>query len=87
VHRIVVVREQLRHPHFKLARWSSLTMANPDLAAPSAAILPNPMIHVLSRASRPSCNQLRKSSSAASQIRFANLATSPLAFGGCAVPR
>jgi len=38
------------------------SMANLDLAAPSAAILPNYDFHVLSRAFRPSWNQLRKSS-------------------------
>jgi hypothetical protein len=44
------------------------SMANLDLAAPSPDILPNPTIfHSLSRACRPSRNQLRKSSSAASQ--------------------
>jgi hypothetical protein len=40
------------------------SMANPDLAAPSIAILSNPYdFHSLSRASRPSRNQLRKLSS------------------------
>ena len=39
------------------------SMANLDLAAPSTAILSNPDdFHSLSRASRPSRNQLRKSS-------------------------
>ena len=50
---------------------STCSMVNLDLAAPSAAILPIATIFiVLSRACRPSCNQLRKSSSAASRRRY-----------------
>jgi hypothetical protein len=48
------------------------SMANPDLAAPNAAILPNDNFHVISRAARPSCNQLRKSSNATSHVRKIN---------------
>ena len=33
------------------------SMANPDLAAPTAAILPNRRFHAFSRAAWPSCNQ------------------------------
>jgi hypothetical protein len=44
------------------------SMANLDLAAPSAAILPSDDFHALSRAFRPSCNQGRKLSRLVSHL-------------------
>jgi hypothetical protein len=43
------------------------SMANLDLAAPSTAFSTRDDFHGLSRASRPSCNQLRKLSRLVSQ--------------------
>jgi hypothetical protein len=45
------------------------SMANLDLAAPSAAILHKQRFSFFSRASGPSCNQLRKSSGAGDRSR------------------
>jgi hypothetical protein len=55
------------------------SMANLDVAAPRAAILPNPEdFHALSRASRPGPNQLRKSSLTPNQISFQNNNLQPM---------
>ena len=51
------------------------SMANLDLAAPSPPFCPTYDFHVLSRASRPSRNQLRKSSRTPSQIGALSAAT------------